>query len=227
MDPELEQTESAKAIRELAYEQLKHTIIMGEIPVGTRIIETHFAKKLHISRTPLREALRRLEQDGLVEYQERKGVRVSAFTIEDIEEVFLIRNALMMLIMPSIIQNVDDEDITALKNILSEMDISQRNEDADALAKQNRAFHKTIESISNKKRILRVIDSQEDYILRFSAITIASIVRRSNAHNEHHKMLELLQNKDLEGLSKLYEHHLEESKETCLEAVRLKQQKQK
>ncbi len=220
MDSEWEQPDSSKAIREMAYEKLKHTIIMGEISVGTRLIETQYAKKLHVSRTPLREALRRLEQDGLVEYQERKGARVSGFTLEDIEEVFLIRNALMMLIMPSIMQNVTDDDIQKLKDILVEMDESQRNEDADALAKQNRAFHRTIERISDKKRILRVIDSQEDYIMRFSAITIANIVRRSNAHCEHHQMVELLQNKDLDGLSELYAHHLEESKETCLEAVK-------
>jgi DNA-binding GntR family transcriptional regulator len=225
LGPELGQSDSSKAIREMAYEELKHMIIMGEISPGTRLIETKYAKKLHVSRTPLREALRRLEQDGLVEYKERKGARVSGFTIDDIEEVFLIRNALMMLIMPSIMHNVTDEDIQKLKDILVEMDVSQRNADADALAKQNRAFHKTIERISDKKRILRVIDSQEDYIMRFSAITIANIVRRSNAHSEHHQMVELLKNRDLDGLSKLYEHHLEESKETCLQAVKQKQYK--
>ncbi len=209
-----------KPIRDIAYETLKHAIIMGEIPAGTRIIETYYADKLHISRTPLREALRQLELDGLVEYKERKGVIVSAFTIDDIEEIFTIRNALMMLIMPSVIANVTQQDIQTLEGILEKMDISQDNADADALALLNREFHRTIEHISDKLRILRVIDSQEEYIKRFSALSISSIVRRSNANQEHHDMIEHLRQRDLEGLSRLMQHHLDESKETCLNVVR-------
>ena len=62
-------------------------------------------------------------------------------------------------------------------------------------------------------------DSQEEYITRFSALTISNIIRRSNAHKEHHQMVDLLEARDLEGLKVLMHHHLEESKETCLQAV--------
>ena len=64
-----------------------------------------------------------------------------------------------------------------------------------------------------------MIESQEEYIIRFSAMTIASIVRRSNAHQEHHQMVELLEKRDLPGMMALMQHHLEESKETCLQAI--------
>ena len=64
----------SRPIREIAYEVLKHAIITGEIPAGERIVETEYADRLHISRTPLREALRKLERDGLVEYVQRRGV---------------------------------------------------------------------------------------------------------------------------------------------------------
>ena len=63
----------SRPIREIAYEVLKHAIITGEIPAGERIVETDYADRLHISRTPLREALRKLERDGLVEYVLRRG----------------------------------------------------------------------------------------------------------------------------------------------------------
>ena len=87
----------SRPIREIAYEMLKHAIITGEIPAGERIVETDYAERLHISRTPLREALRKLERDGLVEYVMRRGVVVRAFTIADVEEIYTIRNALEML----------------------------------------------------------------------------------------------------------------------------------
>ena len=83
----------SRPIREIAYEVLKHAIITGEIPAGERIVETEYADRLHISRTPLREALRKLERDGLVEYVQRRGVIVRAFTIADVEEIYTIRNA--------------------------------------------------------------------------------------------------------------------------------------
>ena len=209
----------SRPIRDIAYEQLKHAIISGDIPAGSRIVETAYAEKLHISRTPLREALRKLERDGLVEYVLHRGVVVRAFTIHDIEEIFTIRNAMMMLILPSVVENVTPEAIEKLRAILAEMDIAHEKADAEALAHLNRAFHSTLEHISDKRRILSVIDSQEEYIIRFSAVTIASIVRRSNAHNEHHQMLSYLENGDLESLEALMHHHLEESKETCLTAV--------
>ena len=212
-------TEDCRPIRDIAYEQLKHAIITGEIPAGSRIVETAYAEKLHISRTPLREALRKLERDGLVEYVLHRGVLVRAFTINDIDEVFTIRNAMMMLLLPSIVANVNEDALQKLRAILRDMDLAQEKADADQLAVLNRAFHSTIEHLSDKLRILRVIDSQEDYIIRFSAMTIASIVRRSNAHLEHHEMLSMLENRDLEGLKRLMQHHLDESKETCLAAV--------
>ncbi|MBR0226986.1 MAG: GntR family transcriptional regulator, partial [Clostridia bacterium] len=81
----------SRPIRDIAYEQLKHAIITGQISAGSRIVETVYAEQLHISRTPLREALRRLERDGLVEYVLHRGVVVRAFTIEDIDEIFTIR----------------------------------------------------------------------------------------------------------------------------------------
>lgn len=215
-DPSLEN----RPIRDTAYETLKHAIITGQIPAGSRIVETLYAEQLHISRTPLREALRKLERDGLVEYVLHRGVVVRAFTLEDIDEIFTIRNSMMMLILPSVIERVTDEDIDKLNAILKEMDVAQEAEDAEKLAVYNRQFHGYIEHLSDKRRILRVIDSQEEYIIRFSAVTIASIVRRSKAHQEHHEMVELLKNRDLEGIKKLMQHHLEESKETCLAAVK-------
>ena len=218
---QLERVELNKPIRETTYETLKYAIVMGEIPAGSRLIETVYAESLHISRTPLREAFRKLELDGLVAYEERRGVVVRAFTIEDIEETFMIRNALMMLIIPSIIHNVTDKHISELGDILTAMDISHEAENAAELAVLNREFHGKIERISDRKRILRVIESQEEYIKRFSQMTIASIVRRSDAHKEHHQLLKLLSQRDEPAFSELTRKHLHESKITCLSVVSL------
>ena len=213
-----------KPIREIAYDRLKRSIITGELPPGYRIVETVYANKLHISRTPLREALRKLELEGLVKYELRRGVIVCAFTISDIEEIFTIRNAMMMLILPSVIELATQQDIDALRAILADMDVAQERQDCDALAVYNRRFHGTLEHISDKKRILNVIDSQEEYIIRFSAIAISNYAHREQAHQEHHQMVQLIEQRDLAGLEKLMQSHLEESKQTCLYSLRIKGQ---
>ncbi len=212
-----------KPIRDIAYETLKHSIIMGELPPGSRIVETVYANKLHISRTPLREALRKLELDGLVTYELRRGVIVCAFTLNDIDEVFTIRNAMMMLLLPSIVERVTDERIIEMKEILRKMDRALEEANCDALAVYNRQFHRLIEHTSDKRRILNVIDNQEEYIIRFSAVAIASMEHRKAANDEHHQMVELLIRRDLPELMELTRQHLEDSRQICLNALKNKE----
>ncbi|HNX62049.1 MAG TPA: GntR family transcriptional regulator, partial [Candidatus Limiplasma sp.] len=201
----------SKPIREIAYETLKHAIITGQIPAGSRIVETEYADKLHISRTPLREALRKLERDGLVEYILRRGVVVRAFTIADVEEIYTIRNALEMITLPAIIENATPEDIQSMREKLHQMDVFVSKNDIDGLSPLARNFHDQLTSISGLNRILRVIQSQDEYIRRFSAMSIARETRRKSAHEEHYKLIEYVEQKDLENFTQLMKKHIERS----------------
>ncbi len=214
----------SRPIREIAYEVLKKAIITGEIPAGERIVETDYADRLHISRTPLREALRKLERDGLVEYVMRRGVVVRAFTIEDVREIYTIRNALEMLTLPGIIENATPEDIASLREKLAEMDRVAEKDDAEELSPLARAFHWQLTSISHQKRILRVIEGQDEYIRRFSAMSIRQENRRGAAHQEHHRLVDYVEAKDLERFTELTRKHIERSMENCLTALAAQKQ---
>lgn len=209
----------SRPIREIAYEVLKHAIITGEIPAGERIVETEYADRLHISRTPLREALRKLERDGLVEYVQRRGVIVRAFTIADVEEIYTIRNALEMLTLPAIIQKATPADIAELRAMLREMDPYDEKNMIEELSPRARNFHARLTSISGMKRILRVIEGQDEYIRRFSAMSISKEDRRHAAHAEHYKLVDYVEQKDLESFERLMRKHIERSKQTCLLAL--------
>ena len=214
----------SRPIREIAYEVLKKAIITGEIPAGERIVETEYAERLHISRTPLREALRKLERDGLVEYVMRRGVVVRAFTIEDVREIYTIRNALEMQTLPSIIENATPEDIASLREKLAEMDRLQEKDDVEGLSPLAREFHWQLTSLSQQKRILRVIEGQDEYIRRFSAMAIRQEDRRTAAHQEHHLLVDLVEEKDLERFTELTRKHIERSMENCLAALAAQKQ---
>ena len=214
----------SRPIREIAYEVLKKAIITGEIPAGERIVETDYADRLHISRTPLREALRKLERDGLVEYVMRRGVVVRAFTIEDVKEIYTIRNALEMLTLPAIVEKATAEDIASLREKLAEMDKLQEKDDVEALSPLAREFHTSLTAICGQKRILRVIEGQDEYIRRFSAMAIRQESRRSAAHQEHHLLVDYVESKDLERFSALMKQHIERSMENCLTALAAQKQ---
>ncbi len=214
----------SRPIREIAYDVLKKAIITGEIPAGERIVETEYADRLHISRTPLREALRKLERDGLVEYVMRRGVIVHAFTSEDVDQIYTIRNSLEMLTLPYIIENATAEDIAALREKLSRMDKLMEKEDVEALSPLAREFHTSLTAISGKNRILRVIEGQDEYIRRFSAMAIKQENRRSTAHEEHHRLVDLVESKDLPAFEELMKNHIERSKECCLAALAARKQ---
>ena len=216
-------TES-RPIREIAYDVLKKAIITGEIPAGERIVETEYADRLHISRTPLREALRKLERDGLVEYVMRRGVVVHAFTTEEVDQIYTIRNSLEMLTLPYIIENATADDIAALREKLAAMDALIARDDVEGLSPLARDFHTCLTAISGKNRILRVIEGQDEYIRRFSAMAIQQENRRSSAHEEHHKLVDLVEKKDLPALEELMRHHIERSKECCLAALKARKQ---
>ena len=209
----------SRPIREIAYEVLKHAIITGEIPAGERIVETDYADRLHISRTPLREAMRKLERDGLVEYVLRRGVVVRAFTIADVEEIYTIRNALEMLTLPAIIANATEEDIASLRTQLHEMDDLMAAKDYDALSPVTRAFHRQLTAICGQNRILRVIEGQDEFITRFSAMAIRQEDRLLEAHREHYALVEFIEKRDLDGFQDLMERHINRSKEMCLAAL--------
>ena len=214
----------SRPIREIAYEVLKKAIITGEIPAGERIVETDYADRLHISRTPLREALRKLERDGLVEYVMRRGVIVHAFTTEDVDQIYTIRNSLEMLTLPYIIENATAEDIAALRAKLAEMDKLMEKDDVESLSPLARDFHTALTAISGKNRILRVIEGQDEYIRRFSAMAIKQENRRSTAHEEHHHLVDLVESRDLPAFEALMKQHIERSKECCLAALAARKQ---
>lgn len=87
------------------------------------------------------------------------------------------------------------------------------------LSPRARNFHARLTSISGMKRILRVIEGQDEYIRRFSAMSISKENRRSAAHAEHYKLVDYVEQKDLESFERLMRKHIERSKQTCLMAL--------
>lgn len=210
--------DASKPIREITYEALKDAIIAGDILPGERIVESSFAKRLNISRTPIREALRKLEQDGLVIYTPRKGVVVKSLEEKDINDIYTIRTCLETLAMTKAVENVTTESIAKLRAILAAANKEVEEGNIENAAKIGREMHLEIYQMSGMDRLVGILSSLDEYMDRFSYMSMSDEERRHTAAREHTEMVDALEKRDLETLIQVSDVHLEGARIKCLHA---------
>lgn len=201
-----------KSMREQVYEYLKQEIVNGNIPEESRIVEEEYADKLNVSRTPLREALRMLELEGLVEAREKGGVTISRTTKKDIYEVIKIRQALESLILEEVLEKIKENDLQKLEeNINNTEKIIDIDSKAEDVFKYFSEFNKILYGISDLTRVISLINDLNLYLKKFRKLSIKNKKRRKEAHNDHKKIVELIKEKNKIELIKINQKHLEES----------------
>ena len=198
-------------IREVVYESLRSTIISGTIPVGERIIEKEYAERLNISRTPVREALRRLEREELVEHIPKIGVVVKRVTIEDAIEVYKIRNNLEILAAISAMEIITPGQIDEIEKLLDLTEKRNKEGKVEEVIKLFGEFNSKIYEASGMKRLAIMITKLNEYTQRFRNISISQNVRREQAIIEHRQILKAIVDKDKDKIKDLIIKHLEYS----------------
>ncbi|WP_297404718.1 GntR family transcriptional regulator [uncultured Cetobacterium sp.] len=203
-----------KSIREQVYEYLKSEIVSGKIKEETRIVEEEYAEKLNVSRTPLREALRMLELEGLVEAREKGGVTIPKTTKKDVEEVVKIRVALETLILEEIFKKVKDEDIKELEdNIIYTKSIINDESKTDEVFKCFSKFNKLLYKISKLPRVISLINNLNLYLKKFRKISAENKERRLSAYEDHMNIVNLIKSGNKEKAIEVNRKHLLEAKE--------------
>lgn len=198
----------AKSVREQVYEKLKSLIINGKISVGEKIIEVEYAKKFNVSRTPVREALRSLENEGLVSYAEKGGVIVKDISDEEIEEVYKIRVVLENLILKEIIEK-DNIELKRLEKILEKTNKLIIEDKADeSIIDLFSAFNAELYRLSELKYLSKLITGINQYTKRFRRFTVKEKSRIVSAHQEHLELVKAIKNRNLAAAYKVNEKHL-------------------
>lgn len=223
--------EMAKSDSERAYLILRQAILDNEIKPQERIVETVYAKKLNMSRTPIREALRRLEQDELVEYANSKGVTVRALpTNEEIQEIYSIRALLQMMSVQSTVDNITDEELLEMQQALAACDLALENGDDAAYLDEQDRFNYLLLRSSHMPVLFKLLMQMERYNpitsvastgkyganysnLREVAVPVA---RQKEAQLEHRRIYDALLARDKDALAEALKVHLENTKGICL-----------
>lgn len=205
-----------RPLREVVYESLRKTLIEYSIPVGERFIEKEYSERLNISRTPVREALKQLEEEGLVEYVHRSGVIISKITKDDVIEIYKIRESLELLILTTAMENITPEEIEDIENLLDYTEKVNNEGKTEEVIELFETFNTHIYKASKMKRLPYLIASLNLYLKKFRNISIENEERRLNGIKEHRLMLKSIIEKDVDLAKNVIEKHLKQSVDVVL-----------
>lgn len=206
---------SHRTKEEYVYETLRAAITRCDLKPGEKLIIDSLSVQLGVSAIPVRTALQRLQAEGLVEIIPHTGARVSEISIETINEIFMLLEALETVAASVVVSKATPDDLFRLQQLVEEMATAVKAGNAVGWYDLNNQFHLTIAQITDMKMLIRftmrALDSRDRLRHFFSESFTPS--RMANAHVEHCKMLELLQARDIEGLKSLVIHHNRSAKD--------------
>lgn len=208
-----------RPLKDVVYESLKKTLISGNIPAGERFIEKEYSDRLNISRTPVRESLKLLEQEGLVKYIPRTGVVVNRITKNDVIEIYKIRNSLELLIAVEAMKYITENDVSNISMLLDETEKANNDGNIDEVIKLFTKFNTELYKISRMKILPNMISNLNNYLHRFRTISIEDSNRREKALLEHRQILNAILHKDRDLTEMLIKKHLYDSLDVVLKEI--------
>ncbi len=211
--------QTPRTMAEQVYDLLRKKILKQQLKPGERLLELSVGESLKVSRTPIREAFRLLQQDGLVERIPQGGVRVTDLSLEELREISALRAVLEIHAVDIACDKIAEEEIEKLESIVGlaeDMAIAESNGkeiDLVELSHLNTIFHDIICSAARSPYLNKILEIVRLPILRFRPFSLEDKTHRLRGVKEHKKMIEMLKNKDKKGLKKLTEKHVNDVSE--------------
>ena len=202
-----------RPLREIVYEELKRQILIGEIAPGTRMMEVELADEMGVSRTPVREAIRKLEKEGLVSIEPRRGAYASDISIKDIVDVMEVRQDLEGMAAGLAAIKATKEEKEALKKATEEYRRAVETGSIDEIIKWDEAFHKRVVSCSGNKTLIQLVSQVQELALRFRYIYYDDFSRFEGQPMEHKDIVDAIISGDAEKASRSADEHISRLKE--------------
>jgi DNA-binding GntR family transcriptional regulator len=204
----LQVLQERKSLGEHVFDNLKQAIIRGNIAPGEWLVESHIAQMLGMSRTPVREAIHKLEREGLIERQPRGGFTVLGLDREDIEETFGIRSVLEGYAAKLATVKHQSNELKALEEKIEEFQICLKKRQLDLLPKINTEFHDLLYALSKSPRLIHMINALRDQIFRFRQLILKDDKLAHISNEDHIRMLNFMRKRDAEGVERLVRDHI-------------------
>jgi DNA-binding GntR family transcriptional regulator len=201
---------------EAVYTELRQAILHGALRPGARLREEELARRLHVSRTPIREAIGRLEAEGLAIALPRRGLAVAEVTPEHVMEIYIVREMLEGAASRLAAKNVTPLEAAQLEELLGQLRDAATRDDTSATEALNRRFHSLIYRASKNRLIQRILDGLWDDLGRFGVTTFAYPGRKKEVLEEHRAITEAILAGNEAEAERFTRAHLTAGRETRL-----------
>lgn len=206
----------ALSLRDRVYRNLRKSILMGKIPPGTRLVESKLAKEMAVSRTPIREALHKLELENLVCPIPKVGYLVTDWSEDDLEDLFATRTAIEQLAARWALGRMTQEELKRVEENLKEQDRVLRSGLTQRMIDLDTEFHEIICRASRSRRVYQMSQILRDHMLRhrMAWLHLADVARR--ARDGHLQIYKAIKSKDPRKLDEAVLSHMLETKTVIL-----------
>jgi DNA-binding GntR family transcriptional regulator len=202
-----------------AYAEVRAAIIEGRLPSGSTVVEAEVASMLGISRTPVRQALRRLELEGYLERDERGRLFVHGLTRREVADLFTVRSLLEGYSARLAAVRISDEELERLEGRLLDDVEASRSGDPERLALSNEALHDLVLEASRNRTLVDIVRELRGRVYGLSAFAVGTSDHRRRFLREHTLMVRLLREGDAEGAEQLITAHLAAARELVAEGL--------
>ncbi|MCM1174935.1 MAG: GntR family transcriptional regulator [Blautia sp.] len=207
-------------LRDVVFNTLRKAILTGELKPGERLLEIHLANQLGVSRTPIREAIRKLELEGLVIMMPRRGAEVAQITEKGLRDVLEVRRALDALCTELACDRITEEEKQKLKDACDEFEKATVTGDATVIAAADVALHDIIVEATGNQRLIQLINNLSEQMYRYRF----EYIKEENQHNhlveEHRMIYESIVRRDKEGAARAAKLHIDNQEKSIIRQIR-------
>lgn len=212
-------------LRDVVFNTLRQAILTGELKPGERLMEIHLADRLGVSRTPIREAIRKLELEGLVTMIPRRGAEVAQITEKSMSDVLEVRRAMDALCVELACDRITEEELAELKQACGVFERTVKTGDVKQIAQADVKLHDIIVQATGNRRLIQLVNNLSEQMYRYRFEYIKDFTQHERLIEEHRIIYESILNKDKETASEAAKIHIDNQKKAIIRQIRLDREK--
>ena len=210
-------------LRDVVFNTLREAILRGDLQPGERLMELQLADKLGVSRTPIREAIRMLEQEGLAVTVPRKGAEVAKMTLKGMEDVLEIRGALDELAVELACERITEEQLNDLEKRKQDFEVSLKSGNLKQIAEADVHFHDVIYDATCNPKLINLLNNLREQIYRYRVEYIKKAENHPILMEEHEAIYKALSKRDKQAAKAAIYRHVE-NQATAVKQVIMRQE---
>lgn len=208
-------------LRDVVFHTLRRAILTGQLKPGERLMEVHLANKLGVSRTPIREAIRKLELEGLVTMIPRRGAEVAQITEKSLKDVLEVRRALDVLSVELACERITKEEMEELYRACQEFEKAAREKEPSVIAQADVRLHDIIVDATRNQRLKQLVNNLSEQMYRYRFVYIQEADQYENLIEEHREVYESIVERNKERAAMAARLHIDNQELSILRQLRL------